>query len=141
MKLLIVNGVNLNMLGKRDSAHYGTFTLTQLNREIRKYARGKGIKTAFVQSNCEGRLVGYLQKCKADGVILNAGAYTHYSYALRDCIADMKVEVVEVHLSDIYNREEFRKTDVLRDVVSKVYYGEKQYSYFKAVDYFAAKGE
>lgn len=141
MKLLVLNGVNLNMLGKRDSTHYGTLTLAELNKEIKNYAKGKGIKTVFRQSNCEGRLVYYLQKCKADGVILNAGAYTHYSYALRDCIADMSVDVVEVHLSDVYNREEFRKIDVLHDVVKAVYYGEKKYSYFRAVDYFATKGE
>ena len=135
MKLLLLNGVNLNMLGKRDPRHYGTDTLEQLERKVCKYAKSKGFDMVCKQSNIEGELVNVLQQTDCDAVIFNAGAYSHYSYALRDCIECMIAPVVDVHLSNIYQREEFRRVDVLREVCVGQFYGNGVQSYFDAVDF------
>lgn len=137
MKILLLNGVNLNMLGRRDPRFYGTITLPELEFAVEKYAEKYDIDVVCKQSNYEGELVEILQKTECDGVIFNAGAYSHYSYALRDCIECINVPVVETHLSDIYNREEFRHTDVLADVCGARFYGKGVQSYFDAVDYIA----
>lgn len=139
MKILVINGVNLNMLGKRDQNHYGSMTLDELNARVKAYAENKGIETEFYFSNCEGEIVTKLQKTDADGVVLNAGAYTHYSYAIRDCIECIKPMVVEAHLSDITSREPFRKIRAFDGVVGGCFYGEKEISYFKAVDFLWEK--
>ena len=149
MKILLLNGVNMNMLGKRNPAFYGSDTLKDLENKIKGYAKSKyGIKVVTAQSNIEGVLVNILQNAKADGVIFNAGAYSHYSYALRDCIECINIPVIDVHMSNIYEREEdFRHTDVLKDVCCIQFCGEGIKSYFNAVDYLAnvkgvvAKGE
>lgn len=149
MKILLLNGVNMNMLGKRNPAFYGSDTLKDLENKVKSYAKSKyGIKVITVQSNVEGVLVNILQRAKADGVILNAGAYSHYSYALRDCIECIDVPVIDVHMSNIYEREEdFRHTDVLKDVCAMQFCGKGLQSYLDAVDYLAivkgaaAKGE
>lgn len=139
MKILLLNGVNMNMLGKRNPMLYGHDTLKELENKVRQYAKSKyNIKIVSAQSNIEGVLVNILQNAKADGVILNAGAYSHYSYALRDCIECISVPVVDVHLSDIYQREDFRHTDVLKDVCAAQFYGQGIDSYFSAVDFIAA---
>ena len=137
MKILLLNGVNLNMLGRRDPRFYGTITLPELEFAVEKYAEKYDIDVVCKQSNYEGELVEILQKTECDGVIFNAGAYSHYSYALRDCIECLDVPVVETHLSDIYKREEFRHTDVLADVCAARFYGKGVQSYFDAVDYIA----
>lgn len=137
MKILLLNGVNLNMLGRRDPRFYGTITLPELEFAVEKYAEKYDIDVVCKQSNYEGELVEILQKTECDGVIFNAGAYSHYSYALRDCIECINVPVVETHLSDIYNREEFRHVDVLADVCAARFYGKGVQSYFDAVDYLA----
>lgn len=137
MKILLLNGVNLNMLGRRDPSLYGTITLPELELTVRKYAAKYGISVDCAHSNCEGDLVEILQQTSCDAVIFNAGAYSHYSYALRDCIECLDVPVVETHLSDIYKREEFRHTDVLADVCAARFYGKGVQSYFDAVDYIA----
>ena len=113
MKILLLNGVNLNMLGQRNPQLYGTQTLAELEQQVVQYAKQFGAKVQCFQSNCEGTLVDALQQTDANAVIFNAGAYSHYSYALRDCIECIKVPVVEVHLTDIYQRETFRHTDVI----------------------------
>jgi len=138
MKILIINGVNLNMLGRRDRSIYGDLTLKELNFAVKKYAATKKAKTEFFFSNSESEIVSKLQKTNADGVILNAGAYSHYSYAIRDCIESIGRPVIEVHLSDIENREDFRKIRIFDGVVKTCFYGEKEKSYFKAVDYLCA---
>jgi len=138
MKILIINGVNLNMLGRRDRSIYGDLTLKELNFAVKKYAATKNAKTEFFFSNSESEIVSKLQKTRADGVILNAGAYSHYSYAIRDCIESIAKPVIEVHLSDIENREDFRKIRIFDGVVKTCFYGEKEKSYFKAVDYLCA---
>ncbi len=134
MKILLLNGVNMNMLGKRDSKHYGTDTLAELEKKVTAYAKSKGVNVVCAQSNCEGKLVNMLQQADCDAVIFNAGAYSHYSYALRDCIECIGIPVVVVHMSDIYNREDFRKVDVLKDVSSGYCYGKGTQSYLDAVD-------
>ena len=139
MKILLLNGVNLSMLGRRDPRFYGTITLPELEFAVEEYAEKYGIDVVCKQSNYEGELVEILQNTECDGVIFNAGAYSHYSYALRDCIECINVPVVETHLSDIYNREEFRHVDVLADVCAARFYGNGIQSYFDAVDYIATK--
>ena len=138
MKVLVLNGVNLNMLGKRDVRHYGTDTLSQLEQKVREYAAANGVEVTCKQSNVEGELVNVLQQTDCDAVIFNAGAYSHYSYALRDCIECIDAPVVEVHLSDVYKREEFRHVDVLADVCVARFYGKGVQSYFDAVDYIVS---
>lgn len=95
MKILLLNGVNLNMLGRRDPRFYGTITLPELEFAVEEYAEKYDIDVVCKQSNYEGELVEILQKTECDGVIFNAGAYSHYSYALRDCIECINVPVVE----------------------------------------------
>lgn len=117
-KIRVVHGPNLNLLGEREPETYGTMTLEQLNGKIFSEAQGRGIDVTFFQSNHEGSLIDFLhgQRRSADGVLINPGALTHYSYALRDALAAIQVPSVEVHLSDIHKREPFRKISVLRDV-------------------------
>ena len=137
MKILLLSGVNLNMLGRRDPKFYGTITLPELELAVKEYGAKYDMKVAPFRSNSEGELVDILQRTNCDAVIFNAGAYSHYSYALRDCIECLDVPVVETHLSDIYKREEFRHTDVLADVCAARFYGNGVQSYFDAVDYIA----
>lgn len=136
MKFVIINGPNLNMLGKRDPAHYGFMTLERLNALIEDYCRSNGDECEFFQSNCEGEIIDRLQSCDCDAVILNAGAYTHYSYAIRDAIECVSVPVAEVHLSDTDRREDFRKVSVIRDVVKFTVKGLKHESYLEAIRRF-----
>ncbi len=135
MKLLILNGVNMNMLGKRDRNLYGSETLAQLEAKIVAYAATKGVQTECRQSNCEGVLVDILQQTDADGVVLNAAAYSHYSIALRDCVECMNIPVAEVHMTDISKRESFRHNDVLKDVCKGYFVGKGLQSYLDAVDF------
>lgn len=135
MKILLLNGANLNMLGKRDPSLYGAQTLAQLQKQVRLYAKQLGAKLISKHSNSEGALIDLLQRVKADAVVLNAGAYSHYSYALRDCIECLGVPVAEVHMTDIYAREEFRHTDVLKDVCAATFIGNGVQSYLDAVKY------
>lgn len=134
MKILLLNGVNMNMLGKRNADYYGMDTLAELEQKVIAYAKERGVAVVCAQSNCEGKLVNMLQQADCNAVIFNAGAYSHYSYALRDCIECIDVPVIEVHMSDIYNREDFRKVDVLKDVCAGYCYGKGIQSYFDAVD-------
>ena len=120
MKFLVINGVNLNLTGVREKEIYGTKTLDEINAEIAAVAYENGDEIEFFQSNYEGAIVekiheAFLEKT-CDAILLNAGAYTHYSYAIRDAVAAVSVPVYEVHMSDIHAREEFRKTSVLSKV-------------------------
>ncbi|MBP3423260.1 MAG: type II 3-dehydroquinate dehydratase [Clostridia bacterium] len=136
MKFLVMNGVNLNLTGKREKSVYGSETLEQVNAKIAAYAAENGDSVDFYQSNVEGELVNklheaYLQKAY-DGILFNAGAFTHYSYALRDAIAAIDIPVAEVHMSNVHAREEFRHTSVLSEVCKGVVCG------FGAASYIAA---
>ncbi|MGN0596731.1 MAG: type II 3-dehydroquinate dehydratase [Ruminiclostridium sp.] len=118
MDILIINGPNLNLLGFREPGIYGNDTLESINAEIAKKAKLLDFDVEFFQSNHEGEIIDKLHEARntKKGVILNAGAYTHYSYAIRDAIAAIKIPVVEVHLSNVDNREEFRKESVIAPV-------------------------
>lgn len=136
MKFLIINGPNLNMLGKRDPEIYGTLTLKELECYISDFCKNGGDTAEFFQSNCEGEIIDKLQTAEADAILLNAGAYTHYSYAIRDAVECIKIPVCEVHLSDTDKREDFRKISVIRDVVKFTVKGLKKDSYIEAISQF-----
>ena len=120
MKFLVINGVNLNLTGVREKEIYGTKTLDEINAEIAAVAYQNGDEIEFFQSNYEGAIVEKIHEAflgkTCDAILLNAGAYTHYSYAIRDAVAAVSVPVYEVHMSDIHAREDFRKTSVLSEV-------------------------
>jgi 3-dehydroquinate dehydratase-2 len=113
-----MHGVNLDQLGRRDPAQYGTLSLTELERRVSDWAGEMGLTTRFFQSNYEGEFVEHLHRLEglADGLILNPGAWTHYAWALRDAVEIAALPAVEVHLSDVGAREEFRKLSVIRDL-------------------------
>lgn len=134
MKFLFINGVNLNMTGKRQKDIYGAQTLDEINAEIA--ARFRGDKCEFYQSNIEGEICTKLQTADCDGIILNAGAYTHYSYAIRDAIASIDIPVIEVHMSNVHAREEFRHTSVISAVCKGVVEGFGKNSYILAAESF-----
>lgn len=136
MKILIINGPNLNLLGERDPDLYGTASLADLNHELN--ARfGKTHTLKMFQSNYEGAIVDCLHEHRnwADGIVINPGALTHYSYVLHDAIDAIPPPCVEVHLSDITAREEFRKNSVLQPVCVHQIKGKGFQSYFEAVHY------
>ena len=137
MKFLVINGVNLNLTGLREQAVYGKATLSEMNEQIADFAKSLGDSVDFYQSNIEGELVNKLHEAflnrAYDGILLNAGAYTHYSYALRDAIAGIDIPVVEVHMSNVHAREEFRKISVLSEVCKGVVCGFGVGSYLAAL--------
>lgn len=134
MLLFVINGPNLNLLGRRLPDVYGTETLDSIMMELKLYIESCGSEMVGVQTNHEGEIIDMIQDSREDidGIILNAGAYTHYSYAIRDAIEACDVPVVEVHMSDIYNREEFRRHSVLSDVCLSTISGKGKQSYFEA---------
>jgi 3-dehydroquinate dehydratase type II len=117
-KVLIINGPNLNMLGKRERSVYGDISLNEINAKAVEYGKKIGIETDTFQSNHEGAIIDAIHDSmgKYDGVIINPGAYTHTSYAIRDAIAALEIPFIEVHLSNIHSREEFRKISVTAPV-------------------------
>lgn len=135
MKILVLNGPNLNLLGEREPNIYGDNSLNSINEELAKTAADMSYETAFFQSNSEGALIDALHEARRDcaGVILNAGAYTHYSYAIRDAIAAIKIPVIEVHLSNVNSREEFRHTSVIAPVCRGSIAGFGKFSYTLAL--------
>ncbi|VEU82568.1 type II 3-dehydroquinate dehydratase [Acholeplasma hippikon] len=139
MKIAIVNGPNLNMLGKRNKDHYGTLTLDSINQLL--VDTFKEHEFTFFQSNHEGALVDYIQTLDCDGLVINAAAYTHTSVAIRDALEIHSFLKVEVHLSDINNREDFRKTNFIKDVVNCSFFGKKEQSYIDAVNYLVEKNK
>lgn len=130
-KILVMNGPNLNLLGEREPAIYGGDTLVSINDEILEAGSRMGYEMVFFQSNSEGGLIDRLHEARLDcaGVVFNAGAYTHYSYALRDAIAAVKIPVVEVHLSNVNSRDEFRKNSVIAPVCRGSIAGFGKFSY------------
>jgi 3-dehydroquinate dehydratase II len=118
-RIEVLHGVNLDMLGKRDPEHYGTLTLIELEVRIRHWARELGFDTTFFQTNAEHQYIERLHRAPelADGLLLNPGAWTHYSYAIRDALEIAGTPAVEVHLSDVELREEWRRHSVIADLV------------------------
>jgi len=114
LKIGIINGPNLNMLGKRDQKIYGNLTLEEVNHKIKSFAKEEDIELTIKQSNSEGEIIDSIQhfSSQVDGLIINPAAYTHYSYAIADALRDCTVPVVEVHLSNIFSREDFRGKSV-----------------------------
>lgn len=117
-KILLINGPNLNMLGIRNTTMYGSMSLLEVNQDIQKTAEKEGISIDFFQSNIEGELIDCIHKSYGvyQGIIINPGAYGHYSIAIRDAIEAVSLPVVEVHISNIYNREQFRRHSVISEV-------------------------
>jgi 3-dehydroquinate dehydratase II len=119
MRVLVINGPNLNKLGQRDNAVYGSKTYEDLLNMLNAFANLHQLEVECKQSNDEGQIIDWLQDSATyDGVVLNAGAFTHYSYAIRDAIADCHVPVIEVHISNVHNREPFRQQSVLAPVTN-----------------------
>jgi 3-dehydroquinate dehydratase-2 len=141
VNVLVVNGPNLNLLGEREPSVYGRMTLPELERHVRAHARKRRQRVRFFQSNHEGEIIDELQRQRkwAAGVVINPGAFTHYSYAIRDALASIALPAVEVHLSDVNAREEFRKISVVRDVCVAVRAGKGLDSYLEALDLLAER--
>ena len=137
MNILVINGPNLNMLGERDKNIYGNNTYKDLVKSIKDYAKEKSVKVKCVQSNYEGKIIDYIHKSigKFDAIIINAGAYTHYSYAIKDALNLVKIPKVEVHISNIYEREDFRKISVIKDECDYSIIGQGIKGYLLAIDY------
>ncbi len=117
--ILVMHGVNLNMFGMRDPLHYGTETLEDINRKLSALANELEVHVDFFQSNCEGAFVERIQQAHTDGtdaLVVNAGAWTHYSYAIMDALAILRIPVIEVHMSNVHAREPFRHNSVLASV-------------------------
>jgi 3-dehydroquinate dehydratase-2 len=119
-KFLMLHGVNHNMFGKRDPKQYGTITLDQINERLEALAKELGVEVTCFQTNSEGEMCERIHRAYQegiDGVMLNAGAWTHYSYAIRDALAILTVPVVELHMSNIHAREEFRHRSVFAEII------------------------
>ena len=138
-KIFIINGPNLNLLGDREPDIYGNKTLEDLENDLNQIVEDNelGISLVFMQSNSEGEIINKLHwafESKFNGIIINAGAYTHYSYAIRDAISAINIPTVEVHLSDINSREDFRKKSVIKDVTIKQITGKGKEGYLEAIN-------
>ncbi len=136
MKILVINGPNLNMLGIREPAHYGHATYGDLVATIKTYADSKGIYTEYRQSNHEGDLVDYIQSAYGtfDGIVINPGAYTHTSIAILDAVKSVCVPTVEVHISDLSKRESYRQVSYIREACIATVSGEGINGYLRAID-------
>ncbi len=132
----IIHGPNLNLLGSREPEHYGSITFEQLNTRITRYAESKNASASIFQSNHEGAMIDYLHSLrgKADGIIINPAAYTHTSIAIRDAIAAIQIPAVEVHLSDIAKREDFRRVSMIQEVCAGQISGLGADSYLRGID-------
>ncbi|HVE11952.1 MAG TPA: type II 3-dehydroquinate dehydratase [Elusimicrobiota bacterium] len=141
-RVLVLHGPNLNLLGEREPAVYGTTTLSQVDAMIRKEARRLGLSVRVFQRNGEGPLIDLLHANRkwADGIAINPGAYTHYSYALRDAIAAVAKPAVEVHLSDIAKREAWRRVSVVADVCAHRIMGKGPAGYLEALRWLSTRG-
>lgn len=133
MKLLIINGPNLNLLGTRDPQIYGNVTFEDYFKELKLRYNSE---IDYFQSNVEGEIINKFQQAKVDGIIINAGGYTHTSVAIRDCIDAISTPVIEVHISNISKREEFRHTSMISTVCVGCIFGFGLKSYDLAIDYF-----
>jgi len=142
-RVAVLHGVNLDTLGRRDPEHYGTLTLNELEVQIKRFASDLGLETIFFQTNREGEFVEYLHRLNetADSALLNAGAWTHYSYAIRDALEITGAPAVEVHLSDVAARESWRHHSVFEGLVVGVVSGKGADGYREALEMLKAELE
>ena len=141
MKLLIINGPNLNLIGNREKDVYGDESLGQIINWIQKKTKNIEIDLIWFQSNSEGEIIDKLHWTMHNdikGVVINPGAYTHYSYAIRDAISSIEIPVIEVHLSNIYERESFRRISVIKEVCKKQIKGLGKKGYLQAINFFVS---
>ena len=144
MKILVINGPNLNFLGIREKGIYGTQDYNYLVNMIQEKAKKEDCAIECFQSNHEGAIIDKIQEAYFDGtegIVINPGAYTHYSYAIRDALASITVPKVEIHISDITKREEFRKTSVTKPACDHQIYGKGLEGYLMAIDFVLEKGK
>ena len=137
MKIIIVNGPNLNLLGEREPEVYGSETLNEINEWIKNHDICRDIELEFFQSNSEGAIIDFIhsKRKEVQYLVINPGALTHYSYALRDAIVGTEMKAVEVHLSDIHDRENFRKISVIKSICLSQIVGEGKQGYIKAIQH------
>ena len=138
MKILVINGPNLNFLGIREKGIYGTMDYAGLVKMIEDKGKETGNNISVFQSNHEGAIIDKIQEAYFDGtegIVINPGAFTHYSYAIRDALASVEIPKVEIHISDITKREEFRKISVMKEVCRKQIYGHGVEGYLEAIEY------
>tara|TARA_B100000579_G_C22157756_1_gene543817 strand:+ start:10 stop:450 length:441 start_codon:yes stop_codon:yes gene_type:complete len=135
-KILIINGPNLNLLGEREESKYGNATLEQVKKNCETHARSIDLKIKFEQSNIEGEIVTMIQKAKDsfDGIVINAAGYTHTSVAILDALLAIKLPTIEVHITNIYNREEFRKKSLISKAAKGIICGFGIKGYIMALD-------
>ena len=135
-KIAIIHGPNLNLFGERETAIYGDVSFDDINAEITARTGKSALTVQIFQSNSEGEIIDFIQSVRntADGIIINAGAYTHYSIAIRDALGGLKIPVIEVHCSNVYAREKFRHKSVLSPVAAGVIAGFGKESYLLAID-------
>lgn len=144
MKLLVINGPNINFLGIRDKEVYGTHCYEDLLSLIEKKGMQTGCRIEVFQSNHEGAMIDRIQDAYSDGtqgILINPGAFTHYSYAIRDALESITVPKVEVHISDITKREEFRRVSVTAPVCDRQIYGQGLEGYLQAIDFLVSRAE
>ena len=142
MKLLVLNGPNLNFIGIREPNIYGKETYSDLSNFLNECVKDKNVELEIKQSNHEGELVDFIQQAyydKVDGIIINPGAYTHTSIALLDAVKSVNIKTIEVHLSDVTKREDFRQVSYLRSACVKSIMGKGFKGYLEAIDYFLNK--
>ncbi len=134
-KIIIINGPNLNLLGEREQSQYGSITFEKLKDNCLKKSNELGLELKFVQSNVEGELVNIIQECRKsyDGIIINAAAFTHTSVAIRDALDVFKKPIIELHISNIYKREEFRQKSLISDIVTGGIFGLGSDGYILAI--------
>ncbi len=142
MHILLVNGPNLNILGSRDADQYGTITLEEIEKRFTERASDLNVDLVSVfQANSEGDLVDFIQNNKADAIVINPGALTHYGYSLRDALEDFGKPVVEVHISNIYAREDFRNKSVIADIATGQISGLGLNGYLAALDFLIGNNQ
>lgn len=141
MRILVLNGVNLDVLGRRDPQQYGRFSLNELESRIYEWARELGASVQCKQTNSEGEYVDWIHEALdwADGVIANPGAWTHYSYAIRDALELFDAPIVEVHLSNVDEREDWRRVSVISDLVAHRVVGKGPDGYKEAMEFLVEK--
>jgi 3-dehydroquinate dehydratase-2 len=135
-KIIIINGPNLNLLGEREKEKYGNISLKQIEIDCKKFSKKKGIQVVFKQSNIEGKIIDYIQdsRKKYHGLIINAAGYTHTSVAIRDALTILTIPVVELHITNIYNREKFRHKSLISEVAKSIICGFGAKGYILALE-------